>query len=96
MRKWLLLFTTGGTHWGTGALPTLNCRLYTEGTDNQSDRGATGALSTVNCRLYTEGTDNQSDRGPLGHCQLSTVGYIQRAQTTSQTGGHWGTVNCQL
>ena len=39
----------------------------------------------------SEGTDNQKDRdtqwGTLGHCQL----YIQWAQTTSQTGAHWGT-----
>ena len=29
-------------------------------------------------------------RHTVGHCQL----YIQRAQTTSQTGAHWGTVYC--
>ena len=28
--------------------------------------------------------------GALGHCQL----YIERAQTTSQTGAHWGIVYC--
>ena len=35
-------------------------------------------------------TGNQTDKGAhtVGHCQL----YIQRAQTTNQTGAHWGTV----
>ena len=52
----------------------------------------------VGGRLGTDGIDTQTDRehthwGTLGHCQL----YIQRAQTTSQTGGtQWSTVNLHL
>ena len=41
--------------------------------------------------LGTEGTDNQICKGHTGvlrQCQL----YIQRAQTITQTGAHWGTV----
>ena len=46
------------------------------------------------CPLYIQLTGNQTDgghTGALGHCQL----YIQRAQTTSQTGALWGTVYCK-
>ena len=79
-----------GAHSGyTGALST----AHSEGTDNQSVRVHTvGTLGQS--AVHSEGTDNQTGRGhtlcdTLGHCQL----YIQRAQTTSQTGGtQWGTV----
>ena len=86
----------------TGAWST----VHTEGTDNKSDRGTLWhclqyihrALATRRGwgRVVTEGTYNQTDRG---HTQWDTLGYchlnIQRAQTTSQTGGRqWGTINC--
>ena len=51
--------------------------------------GHTGALSTV----HTEGTDNHSNRGhTVGH--TGVVNYIQRAQTTRQTGvTHFGALS---
>ena len=79
---------TGGTHWATLGQST----VYTESTDNQSDRGHTlGHTGAVNCtyREHRQPVRQGAHSGAHWASQL----YIQRAQTTIQRANR-GAVNC--